>query len=313
VYPKTNGLRRGDRLEAKGVTMNKLLVVGRSGQLATALADFDWRVARVEAMGRPLLDLGSPLKLRSTLERHAPAAVINAAAYTAVDRAETEPELAYAFNRDGPLALAEAFDALGVPLIHVSTDYVFDGAKGAPYVEADPKRPLGVYGSSKEAGEDAVLQAHRDVCILRTSWVFSATGANFLKTMLRLAAEGRSEIVVVADQWGRPTYAPDLARACALVVTQWLEGRTPPHILHYANSGDAVWADLAQTVFEKAGERGLPVAIVRRITTADDLTPACRPADARLDTSPFEKTYGDTRRVWREPIDDCLAHFIRLL
>lgn len=286
--------------------MGRILVVGRSGQLARALAAIDGLYEMI-ALGRADFDLSRPAAVIGQIQQVQPAGVINAAAYTAVDKAETDAEAAFALNRDGPAALAAACATLDIPLVHVSTDYVFDGTKPSAYVETDLKAPLGVYGRSKSAGEDAVLGAHDRVCVLRTSWVYSPVGANFVKTMLRLAALGRDEISVVADQHGRPTAAADLAQAClAALGGLQLEGARVGGVYHYAGAGDAVWADVAACALEAARDCGLPSARVRRITTAEYPTPARRPANSRLDSDKFAATFGYPAQDWKAGVAACV-------
>jgi len=290
--------------------MRNVVVVGRSGQVAQALADTAWSGARVTCVGRPDFDLTRFDAARAQLEAMAPDVVINAAAYTAVDKAESEPDVAFALNRDAPAVLAHICRALEVPFLHLSTDYVFGGGKGAPYDVEDPPSPRSVYGRSKAAGEDAVRSVHADSTIVRTSWVFSHVGSNFVKTMLRLAKDGRKEIGVVADQHGRPTYAPDLAAACRTIVeAKWRAIPVPP-VLHVSNGDEAVWADLAEAVFAGAAARGAPSATVRRISTSEYPTPAPRPEDSRLDTTLFDTTFGEPLRSWRAALDACLDRLL---
>lgn len=291
--------------------MPRILVVGRSGQLAQELTRAStpdgWIVT---SMGSDLLDLANANETPRAIAAFRPDAVINAAAYTAVDKAESEPERAFALNRDGPAALAKVAADLGAPLIHVSTDYVFAGDKPKPYVETDPKAPLGIYGRSKSEGEDAVLAAHDAAAILRTSWVYSAHGVNFVKTMLRLS-ETRDEISVVADQIGRPTAAADLAAACIAVCDKLLVGASQAvGIFHFTNAGDATWADFAEEIFAGAAARGRNPVRVRRITTADYPTPAKRPANSRLDTTKIETVLAIRPRSWRAALSNCLDELL---
>lgn len=286
-------------------------MLGRSGQVARELAKLGAAGGpELVFAGRERFDLtaGDPKALIEALQ---PAAVINAAAYTAVDRAESDQEAAFRLNRDVPAALARACAAAGVPLVHFSTDYVFDGAKPEPYVEADPVRPASVYGRSKAEGEAEVLGAGGPAVVLRTSWVFSAFGSNFVKTMLRLARD-RAEIGVVADQLGRPTWAEDCA-AGALVATQaLLEGEIQgPELFHLAGDGDASWADFAEAVFEESAARGGPRPRVKRITTADYPTPARRPANSRLDCGKIARVLGWPLRPWREGLRGCFEDLER--
>jgi len=237
----------------------------------------------------------------------APDIVVSAAAYTAVDRAESEPELAMRVNRDGPAMLARAASRLGIPVVHLSTDYVFDGTKGAPYLETDAVRPLGVYGATKLAGERAIAEASDDYAILRTSWVYSPFGANFVKTMLRLAAS-RDRLTVVADQRGRPSYAPDIAAGIFAVARHLLETSAPEGrgVFHLAGGGDATWQAFAAAIVAGAAERGGRAVPVDPITTADYPTPARRPADSRLDCGKIERIHGVALPHWRVSLEACL-------
>ena len=231
-----------------------------------------------------------------------PDLVINAAAYTAVDKAESEPELAFAVNRDGPAALAEACQAIGAPLIHVSTDYVFDGSKRGAYVEEDPVNPASVYGASKEAGESAIrarLPAH---VIIRSSWIYAPMGQNFVRTMLRLGRE-RPELRVVDDQTGSPTAAEELARAVQGAAGALLAGGRDYGTFHFAGSGSTSWFGLAEAIFELA-EGPRPRLIP--IPTSGYPTPARRPANSVLDSSKFARLYGVTARPWRDSLARCL-------
>jgi dTDP-4-dehydrorhamnose reductase len=284
----------------------RLLIVGRTGQLATELlrrplAGFD-----TTALDRDALPLGDALAAEAAFVAFAPDVVINAAAYTAVDKAESEPERAFLANQHGPNVLALLCAASGAALVHVSTDYVFDGAKATPYVETDLKAPASVYGCSKSAGEDAILASGARAAIVRTSWVFGASGANFVKTMLRLA-QTRPEISVVSDQWGRPTWAQDLAAACYITACALAADNADARgIFHFAGADDATWADLAEAVFSEAARRGHPAAKVIRIPTSQYPVPAPRPANSRLDTKKIERVLGVRPRPWREAVSKCL-------
>ena len=251
--------------------------------------------------GRETLDLASG-DVGRFIRESAPSAVINAAAYTAVDRAESEPEQAFRLNRDAPAAAARSCAELGVPFVHISTDYVFDGAKRAPYLETDPRQPLGVYGRSKAEGEEAVEAAGGHHTILRTAWVFSAFGSNFVRTMLRLA-ETREEVGVVADQQGNPTHARDVAWAAVLAAERLRAGDlTAQGLFHVAGAGDTTWAGLAEAVFAESAGRGGASATVRPITTAEYPTPARRPANSRLDTTKLREIFGWAPGPWRESL-----------
>ena len=288
----------------------RLLVTGLKGQVVTALME---RAAAdstltVLPVGRPDLDLAAPGDLAERFRAHAPDAIVSAAAYTAVDQAETETQLAFAINRDGAGAIASAAAKLGVPVIHLSTDYVFDGTKATPYVETDPVAPTSAYGRSKQEGEEAVSAATADHVILRTAWVYAAEGKNFLRTMLRLAAT-RQEIGVVADQHGTPTYAPDIAAAVVQVARNLRAEPTNGDlrgVFHMCGSGEATWASFADAIFRESSARGGPSAIVRPITTADYPTPACRPANSRLDCSRLRSRHSMTLPHWTEALTRCM-------
>jgi dTDP-4-dehydrorhamnose reductase len=268
-------------MAAEAVT---LLVIGRSGQLATALRE---RVAGVACLGRSDIDLMSIDAVRAAIKTHAPRAVVNAAAYTAVDRAETERDLALGLNATAPEIMARACAEAGVPFVHVSSDYVFNGERGAPYAEDHPTDPVNFYGETKVRGEEAVLEQGGRTAVVRTSWVFSDTGTNFVKTMIRLAGE-REEISVVADQRGRPTSAWSLADACTAIADAMSTHEDAAGIYHFANGGEAVWFELAQSVMDELTARGHRAARIRPISTAEYPTPAKRPADSRLATGRIE-------------------------
>jgi dTDP-4-dehydrorhamnose reductase len=233
-------------------------------------------------------------------------AVVNCAAYTAVDRAESDVVAAWTVNALAPAALASAAAAQNIPILHVSTDYVFDGAKPSAYVEDDPVAPLGVYGASKEGGEQAVRTANPRHIILRTAWVASATGSNFVRTMLRLGAE-RPELRVVADQIGCPTSADDIARAILKML-----GQTGPYgTYHFVNAGEATWHELAEAVFVRAAAHGRPAPAVEPIATRDYPTPAARPANSRLATAKIERDYGIVPRDWHDAIEDIVDTLVK--
>lgn len=289
--------------------MGPVLVTGGAGQLATALAALGGGVRRV---GRPEFDFDRPGTLRATMEAHRPGLVVNAAAWTAVDTAETDGDGATRANRDGPAVLAALCADAGIPLIHVSTDYVFDGAKGAPYTEADQTSPTGVYGRTKLEGEQAVLAACPQAVVLRTSWVYSAAGKNFVRTMLG-AAEKTSTLRVVADQRGCPTSARDLAAGILAIVDALRGGWQPAYggVFHMAGQGDTTWHGLALAVFADAARHGRAPPNVQAIRTADWPTPARRPADSRLDCTKLHDTFGVRLPHWRgavaSVVDELLA------
>lgn len=286
-----------------------ILVAGKSGQVARSLADLTVPDFTFVAVGRPELDLADTASIERTIQTHRPVALVNAAAYTAVDKAESEPEQAFAINRDGAADLARAAARYGLPIIHISTDYVFPGDKSSPYVETDATGPLGIYGHSKLEGEEAVAQANSAHVILRTAWVFSPYGSNFLKTMLRLASQ-RDTLSVVADQHGTPTYAPDLADAIVSVLRLVLSkpaDRTWKGIFHLVAEGEATWAQFAEEVFRVSKARGGVSAHVNPIATAEYPTPARRPVNSRLDTKRFILTFGHTLPDWRSGVERCIA------
>lgn len=276
-----------------GVT---ILVTGGTGQLATALAASGGR--RVRVVGRPGFDFDRPESVEAAFRAASPALVVNAAAYTGVDAAETDAEAAFRANRDGPALLARLCAASGAPLIHISTDYVFDGLKGAPYIETDPTSAQGVYGGSKLAGEYAVLDACPGALVLRTSWVYAPTGKNFVRTMLG-AARKTNHLRVVADQKGCPTTAADLATAILAIAERgWREGG----VFHAAGTGWTTWHGLAVAAFEDAARHGLTPPEVTPIATADWPTPARRPPDSRLDCDRLAEVLGVRLPHWRDSL-----------
>jgi dTDP-4-dehydrorhamnose reductase len=288
----------------RGVTA-RILVTGGAGQLATALVRA--RGEQVVRVGRPDFDFDRPETIAAAVERVRPALVINAAAWTAVDAAESEPEAARRANDTGPGLLAKACREAGAGLIHVSTDYVFDGLKGAAYTENDPTSPTGVYGATKLAGEHAVLAAYPGAVILRTSWVYARAGKNFVLTMLN-AAKRAPRLRVVADQKGCPTNADDLAAAALAVADRMLEGGAAPGgIYHAAGSGETTWHGLATAIFEEAGAYGWTQPPVDPIATADWPTPARRPPDSRLDCGKLAEVFGVRLPPWRPSLAAAVA------
>jgi dTDP-4-dehydrorhamnose reductase len=285
----------------------RILIAGREGQLARALLS---RLAGHEltALEPPELDLASRDSIASAMDAARPELVINAAAYTAVDRAEDQADLARAVNATGAGWLAEAAAARGAPFVHVSTDYVFAGDKGAPYVETDPVAPLGVYGVTKEEGERVVRAANPRSVVIRTAWVCSADGANFVKTMLRLAGE-RDEIRVVADQHGAPTFAADLADAIARMIPRLMAAQPGDEafgIFHLSGTPHTTWHGFTQEILAQAGRRGHPVPKLTPIATADYPTKARRPADGRLDCAKIGRVHGIAPADWRVSLGHCL-------
>lgn len=291
--------------------MLRIAVTGKTGQLVSALHERARRNTEIVALGRPELELTDRQRVLATLRESRCDAIINAAAYTAVDRAESEPEIALAVNGRGAGYVALAAAELGVPLVHVSTDYVFNGETQRPYREDDPVAPLGAYGRSKLEGENAVTSIHEDTAILRTSWVYGPFGANFLRTMLRLS-ESRKDISVVADQRGNPTSSLDLADA-ALTVVERLTNDSDlalRGVFNVTGGGEASWAEFAEAIFARAIRHGWPEVSVRRIATADYPTPARRPANSRLDNSKLLNTYGIALPPWRSSVAECVDRLL---
>jgi len=279
-----------------------ILVTGGSGQVGTELQRLVLPGLRFVAPTRSELDLSQPESLAAAVAGRPWAAIINAGAYTAVDAAETDPVAAWTVNALAPAALAAASAAAGIPIVHVSTDYVFDGVKPGPYVEEDAVAPLGVYGASKLGGELAVRTGNPRHIILRTAWVLSAHGKNFLKTMLRLA-ETRPELGVVDDQLGCPTAAADIAATLAAITRRLLDDEAAPTgTYHFVNAGEASWCALAREIFDLSAAAGGPSAAVRAIATADYPTPARRPANSRLATAKLGRDFGIVPRPWQEPV-----------
>ena len=284
----------------------KLLVLGAGGQVGRELCRREWPAGyRLAAFDRGDIDITREDSIAAAMQRERPDMVINAAAYTAVDRAETEPDAAWAANCTGPGQLAAACREAAVPLIHISTDYVFDGSKARPYREDDPVNPLGVYGRSKEAGDRAVREALPEHVILRTAWVYSAHGHNFVKTMLRLAGE-RPVLRVVADQTGSPTSAAEIAAAIATVVRRLAAGEGRWGTYHFTGGGAVTWHGFAEAIFELAAPWRGPPPRVEPISTADYPTPARRPANSVLDCRRIGEAFGITPRPWREALADVI-------
>ncbi len=278
----------------------RLAVTGKNGQVVSALQALASDELEIVALGRPELDLAQPETVLKALREVRPDVVVSAAAYTAVDKAESEPDIAFAVNRDGARSVAQAASDLGIPLIHLSTDYVFDGAKDTAYVESDPTGPTSVYGRSKLEGERAVSEATDNYVVLRTAWVYSEYGNNFVKAMLRLS-ENRDEINVVADQFGCPTSANDIAAAVVTIARKLVEDSSAPlrGVFHLSGTGETNWANFAKQIFAFAKELGGKAIVVNDITTAQYPTPARRPANSRLDCSKLEAVYGIKLPSWQ--------------
>ncbi|AOE83166.1 dTDP-4-dehydrorhamnose reductase [Pseudomonas sp. TCU-HL1] len=282
----------------------RVLIAGARGQVGHELMRRVPEVFEAVGMGSTQLDLADTEQVAAVVNNVQPQLIINAAAYTAVDKAESEPERAWAVNRDGVAHLAIAAEGLGIPLLHISTDYVFAGDAREPYRETDPTDPTGVYGASKLDGEVALAANCSQHIILRTSWVFGAYGNNFVKTMLRLGRE-HEELGVVADQHGCPTSAASIASALWSLASQYREqGSLQWGIYHYGGSPACTWHGFAQEIFRQAHGRGLlgRVPVLRAIATADYPTPAKRPAWSVLDCSKLRQAHGIAQADWREEL-----------
>lgn len=284
--------------------MKKILVTGANGQLGNEMrciaakqSSFVFDFTDVAE-----LDLTQANDVHLYVRDTQPDYIINCAAYTAVDKAETDPEMCRRINRDAIAYLGEAAHAIGAKVIHVSTDYVFDGTKHTPYVESDPVCPVSEYGRSKLAGEEALQKACPQHVILRTSWLYSPFGNNFVKTMMRLGNE-RSELGVIFDQIGTPTYAADLANAILQIVTASENGTFHPGIYHYSNEGVCSWFDFAISIHRLSG---ITSCQVRPLETVDYPTPAARPAYSVLNKKKIKQTYTLTIPHWETGLADCI-------
>ena len=291
----------------------RVVLIGGKGQMAMSLARvLPARGFDVTVLARPEYDLTRPAEITDAIAAARPSVVINPAAYTAVDRAEIEPATAFAINRDGAAAISSAAARAGAAVIHFSTDYVFDGGKTTPYLETDATAPQGVYGASKLAGEAAVALVNPRHVILRTAWVCSADGANFLKTMLRLAAE-RPELRIVDDQRGSPTFAADIAEATAVIagaIRDTAAGAPQFGVFHLASAGETSWCGFARAIMAASKDLGGPSVPVKAITTADFPTKAHRPAYSKLDTSKLARTYGIALPEWEAAMHTCLGNIL---
>ncbi|MDQ0456944.1 dTDP-4-dehydrorhamnose reductase [Rhizobium paknamense] len=291
----------------------RYLVTGLQGQVVQSLVERAAARQDVEilAVGRPQIDLAAPDGIVDAVLALKPDIVISAAAYTAVDQAESDEAAALTVNGQGPAALAKAAAMLDIPVLQISTDYVFDGSKPAPYLESDPVAPLGVYGRSKLEGERAVAAATDNHAILRTAWVYSPFGKNFLKTMLKLA-ETRDELNVVDDQRGNPTSALDIADAVLAVASNLIASRDAAlrGVFHMTGSGEASWAEFAAEIFRISAERGGPSAKVNPIPSSAYPTPAKRPANSRLDCGKLTAVHGVTLPSWQASTAEVVARML---
>ncbi len=282
----------------------KLLIIGKDGQVSTELAMAaidDPEITEFTQYGLDVVDLTKPHTGADAVAGSDADVVINATAYTAVDKAEEDEDRAALINGEGPKLMAEAAAAKGIPFLHISTDYVFEGGGTDRWVETDPTGPLGAYGRTKLSGEEGVIQAGGSHAILRTSWVFSAHGANFVKTMLKLS-ESRDALNVVNDQIGGPTAARDIARALLIMAKAMVAGQGESGVYHYAGSPDASWADFASEIFTQSGKN----MTVTGIPTSEYPTPATRPLNSRLDCSKIARVFGIPTPDWRKSLSEVL-------
>jgi dTDP-4-dehydrorhamnose reductase len=285
----------------------KILITGRHGQVSRALQQQLQGVGELIVLGSDQLDLADADQIRRQIRTHRPDLIINAAAHTAVDQAESEPDAAFAINAIAPGVLAEEAKALGIPLIHYSTDYVFDGSKPAPYTEADTPNPLGVYGQSKLAGEQAIAAVGGEYLILRTSWVYSNHGKNFLLTMQRLLQE-KPQMRIVADQIGAPTWAGTIAASTRALIERWRAGEAGEWgVYHLSAQGETSWFGFAQAIGEHLRTEGKACAELQAIPSSAYPTPARRPLNSRLDCSRLQQQWHVSQPQWQDALRECLA------
>ena len=284
----------------------KILISGQQGQVSRELQARLGDLGRLHVLGRDQLDLAHPERIAEQVRAIAPDLIINAAAHTAVDQAESEPELAFAINAKAPGVFAEEAARLGIPLIHYSTDYVFDGSKAGAYTEDDATNPLGVYGQSKLEGEQAIAAVGGQHLILRTSWVYSTHGRNFLLTMQRLLQE-KPELRVVADQIGAPTWAGTIADSTRQLIQRWQAGDAGAWgVYHLTAQGETSWFGFAQAIGEQLKAQGRPCANLVPIPSSEYPTPARRPLNSRLDCSRLQREWNVSQPDWHQALIDCL-------
>ncbi|UVM55713.1 dTDP-4-dehydrorhamnose reductase [Pseudomonas sp. B21-012] len=284
----------------------RILIAGRNGQVSQALQQQLGDLAQLQVLGSDQLNLAHPETIRGQVQQLKPDLIINAAAHTAVDQAESEPDLAFAINAQAPGIFAEEAAKLGIPLIHYSTDYVFDGSKATPYTEDDEPNPLGVYGRSKLAGEQAIAAVGGQHLILRTSWVYSRHGRNFLLTMQRLLQE-KPELRIVADQIGAPTWAGTIAHSTRALIERWQTGQAGAWgVYHLTAQGETSWFGFAQAIGEQLKVQGLSCAKLLPIASSDYPTPARRPLNSRLDCSRLQREWHVSQPHWQQALIDCL-------
>nr|WP_197985891.1 dTDP-4-dehydrorhamnose reductase [Pseudomonas sp. CFBP 8772] len=285
----------------------RILISGQQGQVSQALQQRLQNMGELIVLGRDQLDLSQPESIRPVVRDIKPDLIINAAAHTAVDQAESEPDLAFAINATSPGVFAEEAAALGIPLVHYSTDYVFDGSKAGAWVESDAPNPLGVYGSSKLAGERAIAAAGGQHLILRTSWVYSLTGRNFLLTMQRLLQD-REKLSIVADQIGAPTWAGTIAASTGALIERWRDGAPGAWgVYHLTASGETSWFGFAEAIGQQLINSGKPCAVLEPIASSAYPTPAARPLNSRLDCSLLQREWGVSQPDWHDALLECLA------
>jgi len=285
----------------------KILITGQHGQVSRELQQRLQGLGELIVLGRDQLDLADAEQIRQHVRAQRPDLIINAAAHTAVDLAESEPDAAFAINAIAPGVLAEEAKALGIPLIHYSTDYVFDGSKPAPYTEADTPNPLGVYGQSKLAGEQAIAAVGGEYLILRTSWVYANHGKNFLLTMQRLLPE-KPQMRIVADQIGAPTWAGSIANSTRALIERWQAGQPGDWgIYHLTAQGETSWFGFAQAIGEHLKAQGKACAELEAIPSSAYPTPARRPLNSRLDCSRLQQQWQVSQPLWQDALRECLA------
>ncbi|MGY3023084.1 dTDP-4-dehydrorhamnose reductase [Pseudomonas lurida] len=285
----------------------RILITGQHGQVSRELQRHLQGLGELIVLGRDQLDLANPDQIRQQVRAHRPDLIINAAAHTAVDQAQSEPEVAFAINATAPGVLAEEAKALGIPLIHYSTDYVFDGSKPAPYTEADTPNPLGVYGQSKLAGEQAIAAVGGEHLILRTSWVYSSHGKNFLLTMQRLLQD-KPQMRIVADQIGAPTWAGSIASSTRTLIERWQAGEPGEWgVYHLTAGGETSWFGFAQAIGEHLRQQGKACADLEPIPSSAYPTPAKRPLNSRLDCTRLQQQWHVSQPHWQDALRECLA------
>ena len=285
----------------------KILITGQHGQVSQELQQRLQDLGELIVLGRDQLDLANADLIRQQVRAHRPGLIINAAAHTAVDLAESEPDAAFAINAIAPRILAEEAKALGIPLIHYSTDYVFDGTKPAPYTESDTPNPLGVYGQSKLAGEQAIAAVGGQYLILRTSWVYSGHGKNFLLTMQRLLQE-KAQMRIVADQIGAPTWAGTIANSTRVLIEQWQAGKAGDWGGYYLTAqGGTSWFGFAAAIGEQLRAEGKACAELEPIPSSAYPTPAKRPLNSRLDCTRLQQQWHVSQPQWQDALHECLA------